>query len=144
MTAIPVPNNRVSLSALGALLGQKSVLAALEVFHAELGDVFRLPVPGFSPVMLVGAEANRFVLVEQRSDLRWRAEQDPVTRLLQHGVLVEDGDFHDSLRRQINPALHRRALEHYVEAMWRCTNTIIDDWCDAPLDRPAYSDENAV
>ncbi len=134
MTAIPVPNNRVSLSALGALLGQKSVLAALEVFHAELGDVFRLPVPGFSPVMLVGAEANRFVLVEQRSDLRWRAEQDPVTRLLQHGVLVEDGDFHDSLRRQINPALHRRALEHYVEAMWRCTNTIIDDWCDAPLD----------
>jgi cytochrome P450 len=136
MVEIPLPNNRVSLHALRALLQQRNILAALEVFHAELGDVFQIPLPGFNPVMLAGPEANRLVLVDQRGDLRWRAEQDPITRLLRHGVLVEEGDSHDSLRRQINPALHRRALEHYVEAMWQCTDSVINDWHAAatPLD----------
>jgi cytochrome P450 len=134
MKEIPLPDHRVSLRLLRAMVGQKSVLAALEVFHAELGDVFGIPLPGFDPVMLVGPEANRFMLVEQRGALRWRAEGDPVTRLLRHGVLVEDGESHDSLRRQMNPALHRSALESYIEAMWRCTDTIIDEWGDSPLD----------
>jgi len=136
MPEIPVPNNQASLRALNALLRQQSVLAALEVFHAELGDVFRIPLPGFNPVMLVGPEANRFLLVEQRDDLRWRSEQDPVTRLLQHGVLVEDGEAHDGLRRQMNPALHRRALERYVEAMWQATDSVTASWPAAgePLD----------
>ena len=109
--AFPKPDNRASLEALRALTRERSLLAALTVFHAELGDIFQLPVPGFNPVMLVGAEANRFVLVEERDALRWRSEHDPVTQLLQHGVLVEDGAAHDDLRRLMNPALHRRMLE---------------------------------
>lgn len=128
MTIIPSPNNRASLRALRALVQQQTVLAALEVFHVELGDVFQIPLPGFNPVMVVGPEANRFVLVDQRDDLRWRAEEDPVTRLLRHGVLVEDGDAHDRLRRQMNPALHRRMLESYVEAIWNSTDAVIDGW----------------
>lgn len=128
--AIPVPDNLASRQALQALLRERSVLAALDVFHTALGDIFRIPLPGFNPVMLVGPEANRFVLVEQRDDLRWRSEADPVTRLLQHGVLVVDGETHDDLRRQMNPALHRRALEGYVQAMWQCTDSVIDAWAD--------------
>jgi cytochrome P450 len=121
---------------LNALLRQRSLLAALEVFHAQLGDIFQMPIPGFNPVMLVGAEANHFVLVEERDALRWRSERDPITRLLRHGVLVEDGDTHDNLRRQLNPALHRRMLEGYVETMWTCTDTVIDGWVETttPLD----------
>jgi cytochrome P450 len=134
MVEIPLPNSRVSLRALRAVLGQKSVLAALEVFHAELGDVFGIPLPGFNPVMLVGPEANHFVLVEGRNDLCWRAERDPITRLLQHGILVEDGDAHDCLRRQMNPSFHRRMMASYADGMWQCADTVINGWGDAPLD----------
>lgn len=134
MPEIPLPDNRVSLNALRALIRQRSVLTALEVFHAELGDIFGIPLPGFNPVMLVGPEANRFVLVEGRSDLRWRAEQDPITRLLGHGVLVEDGDTHDRLRQQLNPALHKRMLGSYVDEMWQCTDAVTKAWRDAPVD----------
>ncbi len=134
-TSIPRPDGQLSLRAFRALLRQRSLLAALEAFHAELGDIFQIPLPGFNPVMLVGAEANHFLLVEERHNLRWRSEYDPITRLLRHGVLVEDGETHDSLRRQINPALHRRMLESYVEAMWQCTDSVIDDWAaDTSLD----------
>jgi cytochrome P450 len=58
----------------------------------------------------------------------WRAENDPVTRLLRHGVLVEDGDFHDELRGYIAPSLHRTALEGYTETMWRSVDRITQEW----------------
>jgi cytochrome P450 len=128
MTVIPTPDNRLSLQALRALIQQRTTLAALEVFHAGLGDVFEIPLPGFNPVMLVGPEANRFLLVEGRENLHWRAEQDPITRLLRHGVLVEDGVSHDSLRRLMNPALHRNMLSDYITTMWQCTDMVTGQW----------------
>jgi cytochrome P450 len=112
------------------MLDQKNILAALSVFHQELGDVFRLGLPGFRPIMLVGPEANRFVLIDQRENLRWRVESDPIAKLLRHGILVEDGDLHDSLRRRMNPALHRQVINGYVNSMVRCTDQITDTWVD--------------
>jgi cytochrome P450 len=127
----PVPKGEAGLQALQVLLRQRSILAALESLHKELGDVFRLSLPGFNPVVLVGPEANRFVLITARGDLHWRPEGDPVTELLRHGVLVEDGERHDQLRRHMNPALHRRMLPGYVEAMVRCTDRVSRSWNDS-------------
>lgn len=112
------------------MLGERHPLAAMQVFHRNLGDVFRIPLPGFSPVVMVGPQAARFVLVEGRDDLRWRNESDPVTDLLGHGVLVEDGEDHDQLRQIMNPVLHRRMLAGYVDAMIRRTDQIISSWQD--------------
>lgn len=129
-TGIPTPKGPTSLRALQALRREHSVLAALEVFNRELGDIFRFTLPGFKPVMLVGPEAARMVLVSSRDDLRWRNEADPVTLLLRHGVLVEDGDAHDRLRRTMNPALHKQMLNNYAAAMVRGTDQIVQQWQD--------------
>src|SRR6476620_11267050 len=107
MASVPKPRGKVAWRALLALTRQGHVLTALETLHCELGDVFHLPLPGFQVTMLVGPEANRFLLMTDRSRFLWRAENDPVTRLLRHGVLVEDGEFHDNLRSSITPSLHR-------------------------------------
>ena len=126
--APPVPDSRAGRKALGALLQGGNILAALEALHAEMGDVFRIPLPGFNPLFLVGPEANHFVTVSGREDLRWRPEGDPVTRLLRDGLLVTDGDFHDELRRKMAPALHKQMLSEYVELMWRRTDQVSADW----------------
>ncbi len=128
MTTIPKPANATARRVLHTLIRKRHILAALETLHDELGDVFQLPIPGFEAVMLVGPEANRFILTQAKDDVRWRAEQDPVTRLLRHGVLVEDGEFHDELRRTINPSLHRSMLDGYVETMWRCSDQVSSQW----------------
>jgi cytochrome P450 len=116
------------------MLQHKTPLAALELFHRELGDVFRVSLPGFNPIAVVGPEANRFVLVEKRDELCWRAEQDPITRLLRDGLLVIDGDWHDTLRSHMNPAFHRRMLAGYIEAMWRYTDQVTATWDATPRD----------
>jgi hypothetical protein len=81
-TPIPTPNAQTGLRALKAMLSERHPLATLQVFHNELGDVFRVQLPGFRPVLMLGPEAARFVLLEGRYGLRWRNEADPVTRQL--------------------------------------------------------------
>ena len=126
----PVPGPEAGRHALRALFEQRSVLASLEALHHSIGDVFQIPLPGFNPVVLVGPEANRFVSVTAREDLRWRSEGDPVTELLDQGILVTDGEFHDKLRRSMNPALHKSLLADYQESMWRRTDQVICEWHD--------------
>lgn len=127
---VPSPGLAAAARAGRAFLGNRGVLGALEALHQALGDVFQLPVPGFSSVVLVGPEANRFLLTESRERFLWRAEGDPVTRLLREGVLVTDGAFHDELRRVMTPALHHSLFERFVEVMWRNTDLVTSRWRD--------------
>jgi cytochrome P450 len=127
---IPQPSQLTSLRALRAIIQTRSMLPAMLVFHREVGDVFQFSLPGFSPVVLVGADACRFVLVDAKDDLLWRAEGEPITNLLEQGVLVLDGDVHDNLRRQMQPALHKRMLSGYSETIVRCTDQITAQWND--------------
>lgn len=125
---IPVTDANVSLTALKVWMREKTILAALESFHHQLGTIFQMNLPGFKPVMLVGPEAARFVLVNEKEHLRWRCETDPVTALLRQGVLVIDGELHDSIRGEMTPALHRKMIETYVASYVRRTDEIITCW----------------
>jgi cytochrome P450 len=128
LLAPPVPDSKAGRKALGALLQGGNILAALEALHAEMGDVFRIPLPGFNPLFLVGPEANHFVTVSGQGDLRWRPEGDPVARLLRDGLLVTDGNFHDNLRRSLAPALHKQMISDYIESMWHRTDQVSENW----------------
>jgi cytochrome P450 len=125
---IPTPSGRLALKALQTIVRTRSPLPALEVFHGELGKVFRANLPSFKPIMTAGAEWARWLLVEARESFLWKAPKDPIARLLRDGLLVADGETHDVMRRLMNPALHRNALTGYVEAMWRATDRIADQW----------------
>lgn len=98
--------------------------------HAELGNTFQIPLPGFRPVVLVGPEWARFVYVSGSEKFRWRVARDPVVRLLRQGLLVQDGDAHDASRRQIDPSLHRQLLEEYAKAFVHATDQVLDGWSE--------------
>ncbi|HEX9036694.1 MAG TPA: cytochrome P450 [Ktedonobacterales bacterium] len=126
---VPAPGGAESIAAARAF-ARGGVLAALEALRDTLGDVFQLPLPGFSGIMLAGPEAARFVLTESREGLLWRAEQDPVTRLLRRGMLVTDGDEHDALRHIIAPVLHKRLFESYARAVGTSVDRVTARWGD--------------
>lgn len=125
---VPKPEQNTALRALRAIIRERSVMAGMQVFHDEIGDMFRLHVPGFSPVVMVGPEACRFVLVEARDELKWRIPKQPIVNLLDHGLLVEDGEVHDTLRRKLMPPLHKQMVTTYVETMVRRTDQITATW----------------
>src|SRR3989337_3721250 len=109
----PAPNNRAARSSLDALLTSRSLLLAMKALRDELGDVFLLSMPGFKAIVLSGSDAAHFTYVKARTALRWRTEDDPVTGLLRHGLLVEDGESHDDLRHGVMPYFHRQKVDGY-------------------------------
>jgi cytochrome P450 len=112
------------------LVAQRSLLAGLEAMHQELGNIFEINLPGFQPVVMVGPDFSREVLVTHRQQFRWRNDSDPVTHLLRHGLLVEDGAYHDTLRGYMHPALKRSQIDRYLPSMLACTDEVISTWGD--------------
>ncbi len=127
---IPTPSSEAGWEALKALVGERSLLAALEAMHTHVGDAFRITLPAFQPAVFVGPDSSRPILVGQRDSFKWRNETDPVTDLLQHGLLVEDGESHQCLRDIMNPPLHRRQVQLHVDGMSRYTDIVLDRWQD--------------
>lgn len=109
---------------------ERSALAALSVIQRELGSIFEVRALGFNPIVLSGPDACHWVLVDARADLLWRMESDPITQLLSHGLLVEDGTAHNDMREALGPSLHRRMVEHSVAAMIRRTDQVIHTWAE--------------
>jgi cytochrome P450 len=131
-TNLPFPTlaGEDGLQTLRAIVQHRSLLAGLEVMHAQLGSAFQISLPRFNPIVLSGPELNRQILVAERELFLWRNERDPVTHLLRHGILVEDGDSHDHLKSLMDPSLRRARAYEQIEAMWRYTDLITSRWVD--------------
>ena len=114
---------------LKAFLAEKSPLGPLRVMAERVGRFFQVPLPGFKPYIVFGPEAVRKVLITERDKFLWR-NHDPVTDLLDHGVLVTDGAEHDHYRKLMEPALHPAELPRYAEMMLRQTDRVTSAWKD--------------
>lgn len=127
---LPIADRKVGALVLKETVAERSFLAALRSMHRHVGDIFKVTLPLFQPVMLVGPEYNRHLLVTNRHQVQWRNEKDAVARLLRRGVLVVDGDEHDHYRDLMSPALVRRAVPQHIPAMAAETDRVIGRWQD--------------
>ncbi len=124
--AIPSEAGR---AALRALFKERSPLGPLKVMAKYVGRFFQIPIPGFRPYVVFGPDANRKVLVTERDKVLWR-NTDPVTDLLDRGVLIVDGDEHDRYRKLMEPSLHPATLSGYTDMMIRHTDRVTAEWRD--------------
>lgn len=129
-TSLPKPDGPAGLNILRGLLRERSLLAALSLMYRHIGKISQIPLPRFKPVVVVGAEANRQVLVSERHKLSWRLEGDPVVRLLRRGMLVVDQEEHDAIRATVEPFLQRRQVILHTPAFWDETNRVLASWSD--------------
>ncbi|RLT37927.1 MAG: cytochrome P450 [Chloroflexi bacterium] len=135
MPSFPTLSGLPGLAVLRAMARDRSILAGLAAMNKHLGNAFQITLPGFKPIVFVGPESNRHILVNGREDLVWRTESDPVVKLLRHGLLVEDGESHDCMRAVMEPTLNRTAVNGHIGAFWECTADISAGWAeDATVD----------
>lgn len=119
-------------AAMRALIKEGSPLGPLKVMAQHVGRFFQIPIPGFRPYVVFGAEANRKVLVTERDKVQWR-NTDPVTDLLRRGVLVTDGEEHDRYRELMEPPLHPSRLASYTNLMIEQTDRVSSTWKDGQI-----------
>ncbi|MGL5793038.1 MAG: cytochrome P450, partial [Waterburya sp.] len=98
--------------------GETEVLfAGEEMFYRDrfrrYGSVFKSRIFGKKFAFLIGAEANKLVLMDKADHLS--AEQGWIflKPIFGTGLLLQDGKRHKATRRLIHPAMHGQALSNY-------------------------------
>ena len=97
--------------------------------YARYGQVWRTHLMGRPCVVLLGPEANRFILSTHMHLFSSRAGWGkPITSLIGDGLSLIDGPAHRRHRRMIRPALHGAMLDPYFEVMRDLTACHVVEW----------------
>src|SRR4028118_1434516 len=97
--------------------------------YARYGPVWRTHLLGRPCAVLLGPEANRFMLGTHMHLFSSRAGWGkPITSLIGDGLSLIDGAAHRRHRRMIQPALHGAMLNHYFDVMHELTQQHVADW----------------
>ncbi len=131
--SLPSAASETGLRIFSKLLRDRSLLTAMQSMRDEIGPAFRITLPGFQPAVLVGPQSNRQVMVSQSENFHWRSPEAPVTKLLRHGILVEDGQKHAWLRAMMEPAMLKPQVMPHIPAMQDYTDQVIDHWADGSV-----------
>jgi len=119
---IPVLGNGLAFS--------RDPVGAIEDW-SSLGDVVRLAIPGQTMYLVTGPELIERILVDDHEIFSIsRAQRETFRGIEDHAVTTTTGDRWERLRRALQPAFTRDAMERYADRVVDTTATYIDQWDD--------------
>lgn len=93
-------------------------LALMLDLYERYGPVYTVKVLHFNVVMMLGPEANHYMLVSNAANFRWRdGHMRDLIPLLGDGLLTIDGALHRASRKMMLPAFHREKIAMATEIM---------------------------
>ncbi|WP_025746002.1 cytochrome P450 [Kallotenue papyrolyticum] len=127
---LPLPPGRRGLPLVGETVEWvRDPLRFAQERYARYGPVWRTHLLGQPCVVMLGAEANRFILSTHlhlfSSRQGWGR---PITTLIGRGLSLIDGEEHRRHRCMIQPALHGALLQRYFATMQTLTHAHLRLW----------------
>jgi cytochrome P450 len=92
------------------------------------GSVTNQRIGGYRLVYLLGPEANKFVFANSDAFSMREAMQILIPVDGPTALIVSDGAEHRRRRSLVQPALHHRQVQHYVQIMAANADAVIDTW----------------
>lgn len=98
--------------------------------YKRFGEVVGVDIMGIRGVVLHGAEANRYILVDAVDNFLVAPLIDKVHArwIVGDGLLFIDDPRHKRERRLVLPAFHRKRIEEYQTIMRDTTREVLDTW----------------
>lgn len=95
----------------------------------KYGSIFKTKILGRPTVIMVGPEANRFILSSDMHRFSWR-DGWPATfkELLGESLFLQEGSQHRRNRKLLMPAFHGPVLANYMATMERITKSYLEKW----------------
>ena len=99
----------------------------------ELGDLFRIHVPSRGASTWVASHPDdvKRVLVTNHRNYAKGVGIDRVRLLLGNGIMTSEGEFWRRQRRMMQPAFHRRVVEHYASIVREENESLGAEWSAA-------------
>ena len=108
---IPLPPGETRLSFRNTWRFRHDPLAYLLECYERHGPIFGVRILFGYQLMMIGPEANHFMLVSGRDNFAWRSgHMGDLIPLIGDGLLTTDGDYHDTSRAIMMPAFHRERV----------------------------------
>lgn len=100
--------------------------------YREYGPVFTLRFMGLKVIVIIGAEANQKMYVDDWRDFYWWGEsiQGHLAELIGNGLLASVDDKHDKARRLLDPVFSKDTLRNYARTMIEITESEVNDLSD--------------
>jgi len=101
----------------------------LVTMQQKYGNVFKFGAGAVAFTVLLGPDANRYILSENPGNFTWReALKGLIIVDGDTALVVSDGPEHQRRRRLVQPAFATRAINGYVDVMVDEANRTIDEW----------------
>ena len=125
----PLPPGSFGLPIIGETPSFLSDPAFADKRQEKYGPIFKTNILGRPTVVMVGPEANRFILSSHMRHFSWR-DGWPGTfkELLGESLFLQEGEEHQRNRKLLRPAFHGKALEGYLDTMEHITQTYLTKW----------------
>jgi len=96
-------------------------------FHKH-GRFFKTRLMSKKVAVLIGPEANQFVLSKQAEKFSSKMGWSILEPLLGGGLLLLEGEQHQRTRRLLFPAFHKQALSDYFQIIQNTTDSFLETW----------------
>jgi cytochrome P450 len=124
---LPLPPGKFGLPILGETLSFFRDSQFAQKRHQQYGAVFKTRLLGKPSIFLRGAEANQFVLTNDRYfEVTW----PPSTRALLGplSLALQSGEIHQKRRKLLAQAFMPRALSGYIDTIEEITQRYLQRW----------------
>jgi retinoid hydroxylase len=123
----PLPPGNFGLPAIGETISFLGDPDFIEKRQKKYGSVFKTRLFGRPTIIAVGAEANRFILTNDKYfAIDW--PQSTKTLLGPFSLALQDGTSHQSRRKLLSYAFQPKALAGYLPAMESITRNYLQKW----------------
>ncbi|MFE4105208.1 cytochrome P450 [Almyronema epifaneia] len=129
MSSLPLPPGTFGLPWVGETPSFLFDRQFADKRQARYGSIFKTHILGRPTVVMVGPEANRFLLSSHMDHFSWREGWPPTFReLLGESLFLQEGEQHRRNRKLLMPAFHGKALESYFDTMQQITQRYLTQW----------------
>ncbi|MBE9128244.1 MULTISPECIES: cytochrome P450 [unclassified Coleofasciculus] len=126
---LPLPPGTFGLPGIGETLGFLFDPDFAIKRQRKYGSIFKTNILGRPTVVMVGADANRFILSSDMDCFSWREGwPDTFKELLGESLFVQEGEEHRRNRKLLMPAFHGKALANYLETMDSLIHDYLKKW----------------
>ncbi|MFM6005757.1 MAG: cytochrome P450, partial [Sphaerospermopsis kisseleviana] len=96
----------------------------------KYGNVFKTNMFGIPTIVMIGADANRFIFSGENRNFTVRQDKNTSDLLGPVSLAMQTGSIHQTRRKLLAQAFQTRALASYTPAMVEITNSYLQKWKD--------------
>ena len=125
---LPIPPGTLGLPLIGETLSFLRDADFVKKRQEKYGSVFKTNILGRPTIMMIGSEANRFILTNEKKYFESSWPTSTKTLLGPASLSIQTGDIHKSRRKLLVQAFQPRVLIGYIPTMEKTTRRHLQKW----------------